>query len=120
MTPTIGSGSRVDWEFALRFRYRLAFSIPVNRHTIEPGAFYLPLKAEFAVPIGAEVEELFAQRTRFTAGFGYVFNKNWTTELLYMWQRSRDTSGTDFQMTDQFIEFRIKTHLRIRDMLKSR
>ena len=109
-----------DWDFALRFRYRLAFAIPVNRYTVEPGAFFVPLKAEFYMPIGNEVEELFAKRARFTAGLGHVFSKSWTAVLRYAWQRSRDTIGADFQTTDQFIEFRIKTQVRIRDLLKSR
>ncbi len=109
-----------DWDFALRLRYRLAFAIPVNRYAVEPGAFFVPLKAEFFVPIGSEVEEFFAERARFTAGLGYVFSKSWTAELRYAWQRSRDNVGMDFQTTDQFIEFRIKTRVRIRDLVKSR
>ena len=47
-----------DWDFALRFRYRLAFSIALNRYTVEPGAFYVPLKAELFVPLGDDIEEL--------------------------------------------------------------
>ena len=109
-----------DWDFALRFRYRLAFAIPVNRYTVEPGAFFVPLKAEFYMPIGNEVEELFAKRARFTAGLGHVFSKSWTAVLRYAWQRSRDTIGTDFQTTDQFIEVRIKTQVRIGDLLLTR
>ena len=41
-------------------------------------AFYLPLKAEFFVPPGDDIEELFTKRTRFTAGLGYVVDKSWT------------------------------------------
>jgi hypothetical protein len=36
----------------LRFRYRLAFKFALNRYTVEPGAFYVPFKAEFYVPVG--------------------------------------------------------------------
>ena len=43
-------------------------------------AFYLPLKAEFFVPLGDDIEELFTKRTRFTAGLGYVVDKSWTLE----------------------------------------
>ena len=72
-----------DWDFALRFRYRLSFAIPLNRYTVEAGAFYIPLKAEFFVPLGDDIEELFTKRTRFTAGLGYVVDKSWTLELRY-------------------------------------
>ena len=109
-----------DWSFALRFRYRLAFAIPLNRYTVEPGAFYLPLKAEFFVPLGDDIEELFTKQTRFTAGLGYVFDKSWTLELRYAQLRMRDTIGADLQRTDHFIELRVKSSFRIVDLLKGR
>lgn len=109
-----------DWSFALRFRYRLAFAIPLNRYTVEPGAFYLPLKAEFFVPLGDDIEELFTKQTRFTAGLGYVIDKSWTLELRYAQLRMRDTIDADLQTTDHFIELRVKSSFRIVDLLKGR
>ena len=109
-----------DWGFALRLRYRLAFAFPINRYTVEPGAFFVPLKAEFYVPLGDDVEELFAKRARYTVGLGYVLNTSWTIELRYAWQQQRDTIGADLRTTDQFIEFRIKSSFRITDLLKGR
>jgi hypothetical protein len=55
-----------DWGFELRFRYRLSFAIPLNRYTIEAGTFYVPLKAEFFIPLGDDIEGLFAKRSRYT------------------------------------------------------
>ncbi len=78
------------------------FSIPV-----EPGAFYLPLKAEFFVPLGDDIEELFTKQARYSAGLGYVFDKSWTTELRYARLRMRDTIGADLRTTDHFIELRV-------------
>jgi hypothetical protein len=109
-----------DWGFALRFRYRLAFAIPLNRHTIEARAFYLPVKAEFFVPLGDDAEELFAKQTRFSAGLGYVFDKSWTLEVRYAQLRMRDTIGADLQTTDHFIELRLKSSFRIVDLIKGR
>ncbi len=109
-----------DWSFALRFRYRLAFSIPLNRYTVEPGAFYIPLKAEFFVPLGDDIEELFAKQARYSAGLGYVFDKSWTIELRYARLRMRDTIDADLQTTDHFIELRVKSSFRIVDLLKGR
>ena len=104
----------------MRFRYRLAFAIPLNRYTVEQGAFYLPLKAEFFVPLGDDIEGLFTKQTRFTAGLGYVFDKSWTLELRYAQLRMRDTIDADLQTTDHFIELRVKSSFRIIDLLKGR
>ena len=109
-----------DWSFALRFRYRLAFGFALNRYTIEPGAFYIPVKAEFFVPLGDDVEELFAERARYSVGLGYVFDKAWTLELRYARQEIRDTIGANFRTTDHFIELRLKSSFRIIDLLKGR
>jgi len=109
-----------DWSFALRFRYRLAFAIPLNRYTVEPRAFYIPLKAEFFVPLGDDIEELFTKQTRFTAGLGYVFNKAWTGEVRYARLRMRDTIDADYNTTDHIIEVRVKSSFRIGDLLKGR
>ena len=109
-----------DWNFALRLRYRLAVSIPLNRHTVEPGAFYLPLKAEFFVPLGDDVEELFANQARYSAGLGYVFDKSWTAELRYAGHRLRDTIDANVRTTEHFIELRVKSSFRIVDLIKGR
>jgi hypothetical protein len=109
-----------DWDFALRFRYRLAFSIPLNRYTVEPGAFYLPLKAELFVPLGDDIEELFANQARYTAGLGYVFGKSWRAELQYTGYRLRDTIDANVRTTEHFIELRVKSSFRIVDLIKGR
>jgi len=109
-----------DSSFALRLRYRLAFAIPLNRYTVEPGAYYLPLKAEFYLPLGDDIEGLFAKQARYSAGLGYVFDKKWTIEMRYARLRMRDTIGADVQTTDHFIELRVKSSFRIVDLLKGR
>jgi hypothetical protein len=109
-----------DWSFALRFRYRLAFKFALNRYTIEPGAFYIPVKAEFFVPLGDDLEELFTKQARYSAGLGYVFDKAWTLELRYARQELRDTIDADLRTTDHFIELRLKSSFRIIDLLKGR
>ena len=106
--------------FAVRLRYRLSFKIPINKYTVEPRAFYVPLKAEFFIPLGSEVQELYAQQARYSAGIGYVFNKQWTLELRYARQQLRNTINESLQPTDQFIELRLKSSFRIVDLMKSR
>ena len=83
-------------------------------------AFYLPLKAEFFVPLGDDIEELFTKQTRFAVGLGYVFDKSCTLELRYAQLRMRDTIGADLQTTNHFIELRVKSSFRIVDLLKGR
>ncbi len=109
-----------DWNFAFRFRYRLAFAFPFNRYTVEPGAFFAPAKMEFYLPLGEDLEEFFTQQIRFTVGIGYVFTKDWSAELRYAWQQSRDTIDQDLQLGKHYIEFRVSTAIRIKDLIKAR
>ena len=109
-----------DWEFAARLRYRLATTYPINRYSLEPGAFYAPLSVELFATPGEDTQELFSEQARVTAGLGYVLNKTWSVELRYTRQRSRDTITDDVRTTDNIIELRFRTSIRIRDLLKSR
>ena len=103
-------------DFGLRLRYRLATFIPLNRRTIEERAFFVPLMSEWFTDLGTDVPELFAARLRLTAGLGYVLSPNWTLELRYTAQRSRDAVADIFVTTDHIFEFRIRTALRIREL----
>jgi hypothetical protein len=59
-----------DAEFDLRMRYRLGTSIPLNAPTITKKAFYLPLSIEGFFNGKGDLEEVFADRLRVTAGLG--------------------------------------------------
>ena len=109
-----------DWAFSLRLRYRIGLALAINKHNVEPGALYAPLSAEFYFPLGDDASGLLAQQNRLSAGLGYVFNKIWRVEVRYARQGVRDTVDADFQTTNEFLEFRLKTALRIRDLIKSR
>ncbi len=103
-------------DFGVRFRYRLATFIPLNRPTIEDEAFYVPLMSEWFSDLGSEVSEFFAARLRLTTGLGYVLSPNWTLELRYTVQRSRDKVSNVFTTTDHIFDFRVRTALRIREL----
>jgi hypothetical protein len=92
------------WDFALRFRYRLDTKIAINKYTLEPGAFYLPLAAEFFADLTGEATEFFAEQSRLSIGLGYVLNKNWTLDLRFLRQRSRSTSDEDFTISSNVID----------------
>ena len=110
----------VGWGFALRLRYRLDTKIPLNKYTLEPGAFYLPLAIEFFGDLIDEAPEFFAKRNRASIGLGYVMNKNWTLDLRYHRQRSRSTIDEDFKTSGNVIDFSVKSSFRIRDLVKGR
>jgi hypothetical protein len=105
---------------SLRGRYRLSFSLPVNRYTVEPGAFYLPVEGELFWDGGSNEVELFADKATVAAGLGFQINKGWAVELRYSWQESRATVDGGFTRDDDIIELRVKSTVRIIDYLKSR
>ena len=72
---------RTSWEMSLRGSYRLGFTLPVNRFTVEPGALYLPMSAEFFTTQSDE-QDVFAGKARLTIGLGDIFSKAWSVELL--------------------------------------
>jgi hypothetical protein len=110
----------VGWEFAMRLRYRLDTKIPLNKYTLEPKAFYLPLAAEVFADLIDEAPELFAKRSRLSVGLGYVINQNWTLDLRFHRQRSRSTIDEDFKTSGNVIDFVVKSSFRIRDLVKGR
>ena len=108
------------WDFAMRLRYRLDTKIPINKYTLEPGAFYLPLAAELFADLSGEAAEFFGDRSRLSVGLGYVLNKNWTLDLRFQRQRSRSTSEEDFTRSGNVIDFMVKSSIGIRDLVKGR
>jgi hypothetical protein len=108
------------WAFAMRLRYRLDTKIPLNKYTLEPGAFYVPLAIEFFADFLEETPEFFAKRNRASIGLGYVMNKNWTLDLRLHRQRSRSTIEEGFTRSGNVIDFSIKSSFRILDLVKGR
>jgi len=109
-----------DWEFTFRLRYRLSTTFPINRYSLEPGAFFAPLNVEFFATPGDDIQELFSERARATVGLGYVLSQTWSFELRYTRQSSRSTRTAEYRSTDNIIDLRFRTSIRIRDLLKSR
>lgn len=110
-----------DWDPSLRGRYRIAFAVPFNRHSIEPGAIFLPMSAEFFSDSVNGDQDPFSNKARLSFGLGYMLNKIWTVELRYAWQEQRDTTdGDNFEVDGHIIDLRLKTTVHIRDYLKSR
>jgi hypothetical protein len=108
------------WDFAMRLRYRLDTKIAINKHTLEPGAFYIPMELELFADLHGEPTELFGEQSRLSVGLGYVMNKNWTLDFRFQRQRSRSTSEEDFTRSGNVIDFKVKSSFGIRDLVKGR
>jgi hypothetical protein len=99
-----GSGS----DHTVRFRNRLEFQMPINTAKVtDNGARYLLSDWEWFIPLDDPAER-FANRQRIRAGFGYRHDRSWRFEALYMWSRSRDTTGESFKSTDHILDLRVK------------
>jgi hypothetical protein len=101
-----GAGSGSD--SSVRFRNRLEFLAPLNKEKISSdGARYILADWEWFVPLG-EPDERFASRQRIRAGLGYRRSFAWRFEVLYIWDRSRNTIGEGFTTSDNVIDIRFK------------
>ena len=109
-----------NWTLSMRGRYRLSFTWPLNRYSVEAGAFYLPLSVEaFAKLVGNE-DRVFSDQVRYTAGLGRALNENWTIEFRYIREERRDIAGMDFEASSDIFELRLRSAARIADVLKAR
>jgi hypothetical protein len=92
----------------IRFRNRLELLVPLNRQRVtDDGAYYLLSDWEWFIPLD-DPQERFANRQRVRAGIGYRRNLNWRYEVLYIWNRSRDTINDAFHPSDKIVNLRVK------------
>ena len=109
-----------NWTLSMRGRYRLAFTWPLNRYSVEAGAFYLPLSVEAFAKLGGNEDRVFSDQARYTIGIGRALNKNWTIEVRYIREEQRDIAGMDFEASSGIFELRLRSAARIGDILKAR
>jgi len=107
-----------DWDYASRARYRMSTKIALNRKELEVGAFYTFLSAELFAPIDKDSSRLLTDRKRLTVGLGWVISPQWDAELRYVRQENKDTISRNFELSDNIVEFRVRTQIRIRDRMK--
>jgi hypothetical protein len=93
---------------SVRFRNRVEFLVPLNTVKVsEDGARSLLADWEWYVPLD-EPAERFANKQRIRTGLGYRRNFAWRFEALYIWTRSRNTTGEGFSTDDNSIDIRVK------------
>jgi len=108
-----------ETDFELRLRYRLATFIPLNGATIEESTWYVPIMGEAFGDLGGDSVDYFAERLRLTTGLGHVLSDRWTLEFRYTAQKSFDTVQGRFETTDHVLDLRIRTAVRIKDLMPS-
>lgn len=82
-------------DFKMRFRYALILNVPLNKKTMEQGAFYLSFYDE----IFMNAESPVFDRNRLYGALGFVINKNLKTEAGAMVQMLENRSRTQFNLS---------------------
>ena len=99
------------WNFALRSRYRLNVTFPLNHPGIIDNTLFVRINAEFFLNLGKSLEERFVDDRRYTVGLGYRFNPIWRLELLYVIEQSRAFSEEGFKVNSHIIQVRLRTFI---------
>jgi Protein of unknown function (DUF2490) len=81
-------------DFQLRFRYFLAFNIPINKKLMDKNAVYLSAYNELFI----NAQNNFFDRNRLYGALGYVINKNFRVEAGLMAQSLQNSTRNQFQL----------------------
>ena len=94
----------------VRLRNRLEVLFPLNRPRISrDGALVLLGDWEWYVPLD-DPRERFANRQRIRSGFSFRHSFEWRYEIVYVWNRSRDTTDQPFTRSDSAFSFTVKKY----------
>ena len=93
----------------VRFRVRIEAKAPINHRDLsQDKTVYVLGDAEAFMPVGEEVEERFATKYRARVGLGYRINASQRIDLLYMWDRVRDTIEDTPTDSTQILDLRYR------------
>lgn len=81
-----------NWIFRNRWRYMVSMKMPVNRHHLEPGAFYIGPEAEVIMQSGKAVVGSPLEDLRLHTSFGYIVNPRLTVAAGLMYSLGQDLS----------------------------
>lgn len=96
-----------DSVFRARNRIELRYTFNRER-TTEAGAIIGILDWEYFIPIDDDLRERYASRHRVRVGVGYRPIEAWRFDLIYLWQRSRNTADEQFYNADHVIDLRVR------------
>jgi hypothetical protein len=93
----------------LRTRNRIEASYVINRERAsQPGAVIGLADFELFVPVKRDAHERYASRYRIRAGVGYRCDADWRVDLIYMFQKSRNTYGAPFSNAENIVDIRLR------------
>ncbi len=102
-----------NWDVASRIRIRGEFVYPINKKSyFEDKMWYMISDAELFLSTTSDIDERFANRTRFRIGAGYRLNYKIRFEGFYVLQFSRNTLNDKFNSVDNIIRLRFKYYFK--------
>lgn len=81
-------------DFQMRFRYFLAFNVPLNKKAMDKNAVYLSAYNEIFI----NAQNNFFDRNRLYGAIGYVINKNFRAEAGLMAQITQNSTRNQLQL----------------------
>jgi hypothetical protein len=92
----------------VRYRDRVETDFPLNRGRMtDAGALYASSDVEWFWT-RHDPPERFASKQRIRAGLGYRWSFGWRAELLYVWDRTRDSAEARFTRADSALDIRVR------------
>jgi hypothetical protein len=102
------SGDRVS-SHEMRFRNRTELKVAINNDTLSVDrTLYLFADVEFFVPLGEDIPERFATKSRIRTGLGYRLSRKWRFEALYIRDFARETLDEEVDIEMNALDLRLK------------
>ena len=93
----------------VRFRNRAELKLAINKNNLSADrTLYLFADLEFFFPLGEDVPERFATKSRFRGGFGYRLSRRRRFEVLYIRDFARDTLDDPRDIDMNALDLRLK------------
>lgn len=95
----------------IRARYAIMTRVPLNHNKIIDHTFYLWPYIEAFIPIYEKGLNPDIERFRFSMGLGYRFNQHVRSELVYMYEKSKDEEYKSFTENNNTIRIILRYSL---------
>lgn len=96
-------------EHSWRMRTRLEFKAGINHADLaRTGLLYATLDGEAFFPFGDGISETYQSKVRVRAGLGYRYDRKWRGEVLYIYDRSRNSYEDDLESDGHMLDLRVK------------
>jgi len=100
-----------NWEFAMRSKFKMNVTFPINNPGIIDKTLYARLNAELYFDLGNSIIERFVNKGRLTTGLMYCLNLKWRLEMLYAIEQSTAFSQEGFNVNSHIIQIHLKSYI---------